>query len=205
MNTRSTNRSADGSLNGSFDRSSSRSSSHNSSFNSRPSLRSNNSYSSSNNHRQGYNRDNNRNRTYQQNPRYIQRNQSYQNRYDNNQDRNRFNNRRQPNKYQHYRNQPKAQITLYTDQNLLKMMQMVRGFINFMKANPSNRELYKTNKMVTRREYGNEVNKSDIHSSNLDQLQQLINEDTDLVFDTLVAADYIDEIECTDGSNNQNA
>ena len=28
---------------------------------------------------------------------------------------------------------------------------------------------------------------------------------TDLVFDVLVVADYIDEIECTDGSNNQNA
>ena len=85
------------------------------------------------------------------------------------------------------------------------MMQMVRGFINFMKVNPSNREQYKTNKILTCREYGNEVNESDIHSSNLDQLQQLVNEDTDLVFDTLAAADYIDKIECTDGSNNQNA
>ena len=83
-------------------------------------------------------------------------------------------------------------------------MQMVRDFINFMKANPSDREQYKTNKIIKWREYGNEVNESDIHSSNLDQLQQLINEDTDLVFNTLVAADYIDEIKCTDGSNNQN-
>ena len=85
------------------------------------------------------------------------------------------------------------------------MMQMVRGFINFMKVNPSEREQYKTNKIVKRREYRNEVNESDIHSSNLDQLQQLMNEDTDLIFNALVAADYIDKIECTDGSNNQNA
>ena len=206
MNTRSTNISGDGSLNGSFNRSSSKSSSHNSSFNSRPSFRSNNSYSGSNDHRQGYNRDNNRNRTYQQNPRYDQRNQNYQNRYDNNQDRYRFDNRRLPNKHQYHRNQPKAQITFeYTNQNLLEMMQTVRGFINFMKANPSDREQYKTNKIIKRREYGNKVNESDIHSSNLDQLQQLVNEDTDLVFDTLVAPDYIDEIECRDGSNNQNA
>ena len=109
-------------------------------------------------------------------------------------------------KHQYHRNQPKAQITFeYTNQNLLEMMQTVRDFINFMKANPSDREQYETNKIIKRREYGNEVNESDIHSSNLDQLQQLVNEDTDLVFDALVAADYINEIECTDGSNNQNA
>ena len=123
-----------------------------------------------------------------------------------NQDRNRFDNRRRPNKYQHYRNQPKAQIIFeYTDQNLLEMMQMVRSFINFMKANPTTRDQFKTNKLAMRKEYNNEVNKSDIHSSNLDQVQQLINEDTDLVFDALVAADYIDEIECTDGNKHQNA
>ena len=206
MNTRSTNRSGDGSLNGPFDRSSSRNSSHNSSFNSRPNYRNNNSYSSSNNYRQGYNRDNNRNGGYQQNPRYDQRNQNYQNRYDNNQDRNRFDNRRQPNKYQHYRNQPKAQIIFeYTDQNLLEMMQTVRSFINFMKTNPTTRDQFKTNKLTMCKEYNNKVNESDIHSSNLDQVQQLINEDTDLVFDALVAADYIDKIECTDGNKHQNA
>ena len=31
----------------------------------------------------------------------------------------------------------------------------------------------------------------EIHSSSLEQVQQLTNEDTDLVFDALVAADYI--------------
>ena len=111
--------------------------------------------------------DRNRNRMYQQNPTYDQRNQNYQNRYDNNQDRYRFDNRRRPNKHQYHRNQPKAQITFkYTDQNLLEMMQTVRGFINFMKANPPDREQYKTNKIIKQREYGNEVNESDIHSSN---------------------------------------
>ena len=45
------------------------------------------------------------------------------------------------------------------------MIQMVRGLINFMKANPSDREQYKTNKIIKQREYGNEVNESDIHSS----------------------------------------
>ena len=156
--------------------------------------------------RQGYNRDNNRNRGYQQNERYDQRNQNHQNRYDNNQDRNRFDNRRQPNKYQHYRNQPKAQIIFeYIDQNLLEMMQMVRGYINFMKANPTTRDQCKTNKLAICKEYNNEVNEAEIHSSNLDQVQQLINEDTDLVFNALVAADYIDEIEHTDGNNHQNA
>ena len=85
------------------------------------------------------------------------------------------------------------------------MMQMVRSFINFMKANPTTRDQFKTNKLAMRKEYNNEVNESDIHSRNLDQVQQLINEDTNLVFDILVAADYIDEIECTDGSKHQNA
>ena len=109
MNTRSTNQSSNGSHNRSFDRSSSRNSSLNSSYNSRPNYR-NNSYSSNSDsyNRQGYNRDNTRNRGYQPNQRYDQRN--YQNRYENSQDRYRFDNRRRPNKHQHHRNQPKAQI-----------------------------------------------------------------------------------------------
>ena len=173
MNTRSTNRLGEGSLNGSFDRSSSRNTSHNSSFNS-----SNNSYFNNTDsyNRQIYNRDNNRNREYQHNPRYDQRNQNYQNRYDNKQDRKRFDNRRRPNKYQHYRNQPKAQIIFeYTNQDLLEMMRMVRGFINFMKSNPTTRNQFKSNKLAICKEYNNKVNESEIHSSSLNQVQQLIN------------------------------
>ena len=84
------------------------------------------------------------NMEYQHNPRYEQRNQNNQNRYDNNQDRNRFDNRRRPNKYQNHRNQPKAQIIFnFSDQNMMEMMHMVRGFINFIKANPMTREQYK--------------------------------------------------------------
>ena len=88
---------------------------------------------------------------------------------------------------------------------MMEMMYMVRGFINFIKANPSSREQYKSNKLVTHKEYNNEVNESEIHSSSLDQVQQLINEDKDIVFDALVAADYIDKIECTDGNSQQQA
>ena len=165
MNTRSTNRSGDGSFNGFFDRSSSRNSSLNSSYNSRQNYR-NNSYPSNNDsyNRQGYNRDSNRNRGYQHNPRYEQRSHNYQNRYDNNQDRNRFDNRRRPNKYQHHRNQPKAQIIFeYTDQNIMEMMHTVRGFINFIKANATTKHQFKSNKLATRKEYNNKVNESEIH------------------------------------------
>ena len=200
MNTRSTNRSGDRSWNGSFDRSSHRNNSFNSSQNSRSNYRGN-SYSSNDDsqNRQGFNRDNSRNRGYQQQPRYEQRNQNYQNRYDNNQDRNRFDNRRRPNKYQHHRNQHKAQVIFeFSDQNMMEMMQTVRGFINLIKANPTTREQYKSNKLATCK-YDNEVNESEIQSSSLDQVQQFFNEDTDLVFDTLVAADYIDKIDCADG------
>ena len=206
MNTRSTNRSGDRSFNGSFERSSSRNNCFNSPNNSRSSYR--NSYPNNNNsyNKQGYNRDNNRNRGYQHDSRYEQRRQNYQNRYDDNQDRNRFDNRRRPNKYQHHRNQPKAQIVFeFSDQNMIEMMQMVRGFINFIRANPSTREQYKSNKLATRKEYNNEVNESEIHSSGLEQVQQLINEDKDIVFNILVAADYIDKIEYTDGNSQQQA
>ena len=48
---------------------------------------------------------------------------------------------------------------------------------------------------------GTKTNESEIHSSSLDQVQQLINEDKDIVFEVLVAADYIDEIECMDGNS----
>ena len=200
MSTRSTNRSRDGSWNSSFDRSSQRNNSFNSSQNSRSNYRGN-SYSNNEDsqNKQGFNRDNSRNRGYQQQPRYEQRNQNYQNRYENNQDRNRFDNRRRPNKYQHHRNQHKAQVIFeFSDQNMMEMMQTVRGFINLIKANPTNREHYKSNKLASRK-YENEVNELEIKSSSLDHVQQFFNEDTDLVFNTLVAADYIDEIDCADG------
>ena len=215
MNTRSTNRSRDGSWNGSFDRSSSKNNSFNSSQNSRSNYRSNN-YPSNNDsyNRQNYSRDNGRNRNYQQQPRYEQRNQNYTNRYDNNQDRNRyennqdrrrFDNRRRPNKYQHHRNQHKAQVIFeFSDQNVMEMMQTVRGFINLIKANPTTREHYKSNKLATCK-YDNEVNESEIQSSSLEQVQEFFNEDLDVIFDALVAADYINEIECTDGICQQQA
>ena len=206
MNTRSTNRSRDGSWNGSFNRSSSRNNSFKSSQNSRSNYRGN-SYSSNNDsyNRQGYNRENSRNRGYQQKPRYKQRNQNYPNRYDKNQDRNRFHNRRRPNKYQHHRNQHKAQVIFkFSDQNMMEMMQTVRGFINLIMPNPMIREQYKSNKLAICK-YNNKVNESEIHSSSLDQVQQFFNKDTDLVFNALVAADYIDEIDCTDGLCQQQA
>ena len=204
MNTRSTNRSGDGSWNGSFDRSSNKNNSFNSPQNSRSNYRSSNNLNNSDSYnRQNYSRDSGRNRNYQQQQRYEQRNQNYPNRYDNNQDRNRFDNRRRPNKY--HRNQHKAQVIFeFSDQNVMEMMQTVRGFINLIKANPTTREQYKSNKLATRK-YNNEVNESEIQSSSLEQVQQFFNEDSDIIFDALVAADYINEIECTDGICQQQA
>ena len=215
VNTRSTNRSGEGSWDGSFDKSSSKNNSFNSPQNSRPNYR-NNSYPNSNDsyNRQNYSRDNGRNRNYQQQPRYEQRNQNYvnrydnsqdRNRYDNNQDRHRFDNRRRSNKYQHHRNQHKAQVIFeFSDQNVMEMMQTVRGFINLIKANPTTREQYKSNKLA-KCKYDNEVNESEIRSSSLEQVQEFFNEDSDVIFDALVAADYIDEIECTEGICQQQA
>ena len=79
----------------------------------------------------------------------------------------------------------------------MEMMQTVRGFINLIKANPTTREQYKSNKLATHK-YDNEVNESE-------QVQQFFNEDSDVIFYPLVAADYIDEIECTDGICQQQA
>ena len=81
---------------------------------------------------------------------------------------------------------------------MMEMMQTVRGFINLIKANPTTREHYKSNKLATRK-YDNKVNESEIQSSSLDQVQQFFKKDTDLVFDALMAAYYIDEIDCMDG------
>ena len=118
---------------------------------------------------------------------------------------NRFDNRRRPNKCQHHRNQHKAQVIFeFSDQNLMEMMQMVRGFINLIKANPKTREQYKSNKLATLK-YDNEVIESEIQSSSLEQVQQFFNENSDVIFDALVAADYIDEIDCTDGTYQQQA
>ena len=86
-----------------------------------------------------------------------------------------------------------------------EMLKMVRSFIDFIETNPSTREQFKTNKLTTRREYNNEINESKINSCNLHQVQQLINEDKDIVFNALVAADYIDEVKYTDGSGHYQA
>ena len=177
MSTRASSRSGDRSWNSSFDKPSQRNNSFNSSHSSRSNYR-DNSYSSSedNQNRQSFHRDNNRDKGYQQTPRHDQRNQHHQYRYDNNQDRNRFDNRRKPNKFQHHRNQHKAQIIFeFSDQNMMEMMQTVRGFINLIKANPTTRDHYKTNKLANRK-YDNEVNESEIKTSNLDQVQQFFNE-----------------------------
>ena len=88
--------------------------------------------------------------------------------------------------------------------NIMEMMQMVRGFINLIKANPTTREQYKSNKLATRK-YNNKVNELEIQSSSLEQVQQFFNEDSDVIFDALVAADYINEIDCTDGTHQQQA
>ena len=206
MSTRTNSRSGDRSWNNSFDKPSQRNNSLNSSHNSRSNYRDNN-YSSNedNQNRQGFHRDNTRSKGYQHTPRHNQRNQHYQYRYDNNQDRNRFDNRRRPNKYQHHKSQHKAQVIFeFSDQNMMEMMQTVRGFINLIKANPTSRDHYKINKLANRK-YDNEVNESDIKTSNLDQVQQFFNEDEDIVFDVLVAADYIDEINCMDGTHQPSA
>ena len=98
---------------------------------------------------------------------------------------------------------PKSSSNSQT-KNVMEMMQMVRGFINLIKANPTTREQYKSNKLATRK-YDNEVNESEIQSSSLEQVQEFFNEDSDIIFDALVAADYIDKIECTDGICQQQA
>ena len=86
-----------------------------------------------------------------------------------------------------------------------EMLKTVRNFIDCRRANPATREQFKTNKLTTREEYNNEINESEINACNLDQVQQLINEDKDIVFDALVAADYIDEVDCTNGPKHQQA
>ena len=68
----------------------------------------------------------------------------------------------------------------------MEMMQTVRGFINLIKANPVTREQYKSNKLATHK-YDNEVKELEIQSSSLEQVQQFFNEDSDVIFNALVA------------------
>ena len=209
MSTRSTDRSGNRSFDRSFDRSSSRSGSQNSSFNSRSSFRNNNgSFNSSNSSTQGK-------QSWGQKPNtqgnsFQQRNYTPQNRFEGQQGNgyngnNRFESRRFPTKFNHSRSTPKAQVIFeYTDQNPWDVIHTVRNFINYMKGNPAQRQFFKTNKIVPRR-FNTEVNESEIQSSNLEQIQQAVNEDQDLVFDALVAADYIDEINTSSNEGQQTA
>ena len=86
----------------------------------------------------------------------------------------------------------------------MELMQTVRNFITFMKANPMSREHFKINKLPNHN-FNHEVNESEIYSSSLDQVQQVVNKDTDMVFDVLVAADYIEEAECMEYNTQQHA
>ena len=40
-----------------------------------------------------------------------------------------------------------------------------------------------------------DVNENEIHTSSMEQVQKLVNKHSDLVYDTLVTADYINELE----------
>ena len=209
MSTRSTDRSGNRSFDRSFDRSSSRSGSQNSSFNSRPNFRSNNSSfnSSTGNtqNKQGWGQ-----KTSSYGNSTQQRNFTLQSRFEGQQNNgyngnNKFEPRRFPTKFNHSRSTPKAQVIFeYTDQNPWDVIHTVRNFINYMKGNPAQRQFFKTNKLVPRR-FNSEVNESEIQSSSLEQIQQAVNEDQDLVFDALVAADYIDEINTSCNEGQQSA
>ena len=209
MSTRSTDRSGNRSFDRSFDRSSNRSGSQSSSCNSRPSFRSNNnSFSGSNS--STHSRSSFGQKSYDQGNSFQPKNNSFQNKFDrqqgngytNNNHNNRFEARRFPTKFNHSKNTPKAQVIFeYTDQNPWDVIQTVRNFINYMKGNPQQRQFFKTNKIAPRR-FNAEVNESEIQSSNLEQIQHTVNEDPDLVFDALVAADYINEVN-TNGNNGQ--
>ena len=209
MSTRSTDRSGNRSFDRSFDRSSSKSGSQNSSFNSRSGFRNNNSsFNSSNSSTQGR-------QSFGQKPNtqgnsFQKKNNTFQNKFEGQQGNgyngnNRFKTRRMPTKFNHSQSTPKAQVIFeYTDQNPWDVIHTVRNFINYMKGNPAQRQFFKTNKIVPCR-FNTEVNESEIQSSNLEQIQQAVNEDQDLVFDTLVAADYIDEINTSSNKGQQSA
>ena len=145
-------------------------------------------------------------------PTFQPRNNGYQNRFENNQGNrydgnqgNRFDQKRRPTKFNHSRLTPKAQVIFkYTDQNPWDVIHTVRNFISYMKGNPAQRQFFKTNKLVPLR-FNTEVNESEIQSSNLEQIQQAGDEDPDLVFDVLVAADYIDKINTSGSDGNQMA
>ena len=209
MSTRSTDRSGNRSFDRSFDRSSSRSGSQNSSFNSRSGFRNNNgSFNSSNSSTQG--RQSFGQKPTTQGNSFQQRNNTYQNKFEGQQGNgyngnNRFETRRMPTKFNHSRSTPKAQVIFeYTDQNPWDVIHTVRNFINYMKGNPAQRQFFKTNKIVPHR-FNTEVNESEIQSSNLEQIQQAVNKDQDLVFDALVAVDYIDEINTSSNEGQQSA
>ena len=129
------------------------------------------------NNYQRYNNNNNHNAAH--NHEHYNKNSSNSfNRFDNNQ--NKFNNRRPINKYKHYSNQPRQQIVFkYTQNSPMEMLDTLRNFINHMKRNPSSRPSMKMNKIAPRTT--GDVNKNDIHTGSLEQVQKLVNEDSDLV------------------------
>ena len=210
MSTRSTNRLGDKSFDRSFNRSSSRSGSRNSSYNSRSNFRgSNNSFSSNNGSNQSR-------QSFRQKPNtpstFPNKNNGYQNnsmttlrQTGSTTTRETDSQQRCPTKFNHSWSTPKAQVIFkYTDQNPWDIIHMVRNFITYMKGNTMQRQFFKKNKLTPCR-FNTEVNESEIQSSSFEQIQHAMNEDPDLVFNALVAADYIDEINTSNKDENQTA
>ena len=72
----------------------------------------------------------------------------------------------------------------------MEMMQTVRGFINLIKANPTTRDHYKTNKLANCK-YDSEVNESEIKTSNLDQIQQIFNINNRQFYQTFIVCEHL--------------
>ena len=63
--------------------------------------------------------------------------------------------------------------------NTMEMLDTLRNFIDHMKKNATARSQMKVHKIAPCKT--NEVNESDIHTSSLEQVQKLVNKDTNLV------------------------
>lgn len=79
----------------------------------------------------------------------------------------------------------------YTCNTPDELLTATRNYVDYLKQNPGNRHSFKAAKLMPRVE--KEVNVNEIHLTSIESISNELHEEPELVFDALVAADYINE------------
>ena len=95
-------------------------------------------------------------------------------------------------RYRHQNSWPKRNVRFEYNVKDKDMMGNIRRTVDFIKSRNQSREAAKRFPKFTNRSI-EEVSEDAIETTSIENIQHILNEDVDLIFDALVIADYIEE------------